>query len=337
MFTSLTESFSRLTFDAAEIDRRVRVPPGKRELAALTIAVAFVIGLLIIQPRDLHSDLDIYLRTARGDFQQYYYGYWLLPLFAILSILPVTLVYILWSLLSIVAVFYAARVFGGATVPLLVSFQMFYVLFQAQITGILLGALALMLWAMAHKRWELAGAALIVAATKFQTGLTLGLLLWLFADVSWRERIRVLAIPLVAVALTFITNPHWLFDLQDSLEQSPPIALASLALWRWLGPVALILAIPPILFPLTRSRRVIALAATVPLVLPYYQQADLITLFSLPVGWLPPIIGEFGYFILAFDYLALQLLVAIPIFVYVLVLYAGLRDWLTSRAQNRPS
>ena len=334
MLTGLTESFNHLTFDAAEIDRRVRAPLDKRELVALTIAVAFVIGLLIVQPRDLHSDLDNYLRTAHGDFRGYYYGYWLLPLFALLSLLPVTLVYILWSLLTIVAVFYAARVFGGATTFVIISFQLFYVLFQGQVTGVLLGALGLMWWAMAHKRWELAGAALIVAATKFQTGMTLGLLLWFFAGVSWRERIRVLVIPVLVVALTFIANPHWPLDLQASLEQNPPGAVSSLALWRWLGPASLLFAVPPLLFPLSHPRRVIALAVTVPLVVPYYQQADLITLFALPVGWLPALVGQFGYFILAFDYLALQLLVIIPLLVYALVFYAGVRDWLSHKSRS---
>jgi hypothetical protein len=50
---------------------------------------------------------------------------------------------------------------------------------------------------------------------------------------------------------------------------------------KFLGPAALFLWLPPLLLPLEREKRFLALAAACPLVIPYFQSADLLIMYCL--------------------------------------------------------
>ena len=314
-----------LEFDSAQIERRVRARITLPEFFGLSFAVGMVVALVWLSPRALHYDLENYLNTTYGDYSYYYYGYWLVPIFQVLGRLPLTLVYVFWSMASIVAVFLAARIFGGSAPLALISFQMIYVLFQGQITGLLIGGSALLWWGMAQRRWDWAGLGLLVAATKYQTGLALGLFLWLLAPLTWRERLRVLVIPVGLVLLSLVVYPLWFLDVWRTIQSNPPDASASIALWQWIGPVVLVFWIPPLVLPLARTRRLILLVATTALGLPYFQQADLLALFALPVGWIP-LLGNLGYFHLAFGEWDLRVLFLVPLLVYLVIVAMAVWD-----------
>ena len=92
-----------LTYDIQQMKKRLRQPLTPGELFALTLAFS-MIGIFIWQQPNLsfaYIDLRIYLETAHGNFSYqdlyYYYGYWILPIFAVLSKLPLNVAYVLWS------------------------------------------------------------------------------------------------------------------------------------------------------------------------------------------------------------------------------------------------
>lgn len=303
------------------MDRRLKARVSWSEFFALALSLSLV-GCFIwvyTQVEVPPNDYDVYLRTVAGDFRDYYYAYWLWPVFWLFEKLPLFMGYALWSAVSIVGVFFAGRVFGGRVALALLSFQMMYVVFLGQIIGIIISGLALCWWALAHKRWDLAGFGLILASTKIQTGATLGLLLLVLAPITWRQRLRVLLVPAVVLALSLAAYLRWPLDALENLRANPANDWGSIAPWRWIGPYALLLWLPPLLLRLSPTKRVVALTATMALGLPYFQQTDLLALYVLPIGWLPVLLGNLGYLFFSIYWDALQMLFVVPLLVYLLV------------------
>lgn len=325
---------SVLTLDGGELDHRLRKRLSFLELLAVTLDLAVVCAFALIHPDTLHYDLSNYLKVAQGDFSFFYYAYWLAPLFVALGTLPTMPVYLLWSAANVGAVWFAARVFGGKGCLVLLSYQMFYLLYQGQLTGIVIGALGLLWWGMAHRRWYIAGIGLIIAATKFQTGMTLGLILLLMAPISPTDRLRILVIPSIAAAFSFAVYPGWIGATLTTLQTNPPNVSGNISLWRWLGPGALLFWIPPLVIPIDWRKRLVALGATATFAVPYFQQVDLLALFVLPVGWLP-VLGNLGYLITIIDYAALQMLVIIPLLLYGFILVPAVGEWYVLRRNLR--
>jgi hypothetical protein len=324
-------------FDARAMDRRLKTGLSLWEGLACSANIIAVTIIFWINPPAFRSDLEIYLRAAHGDLLDYYYANWLLPVFAVLDKLPHVLVYLVWCLLSILAILFAARVFGGRAALALISYQMFYVLYHGQITALLIAALALEWWSLAHRHWDLAGLSLLIASTKFQLGIPMGLSLLALAEISWKERWRVLVLPAGLALLSLAAYPLWPLDLVTRIQTHYPNTGGSLALWRWIGPAALVFWIPPLLLPLSKGKRLAALTAASALGLPYFQQADLLALFVLPLGWLP-LAGNLGILQFVFHYPALQALVIIPLGVYLWAMAPQLyRYFLAPQATIRPA
>lgn len=311
----------RLGTDAVKIDRRLKARLTRWELLALALALSMVgvFAWVHAQSDVLPYDYEAYISAGQGNLLQHYYVDWILPVYWLFARVPMPWGYILWNVVSVICVFFAARVFGGNSVLAVLSYQMFYVMYLGQITGILLGGLALAWWAMAHKRWYLTGLGLLIAFTKIHIGI-LGLLLWLMAELPWRQRLRTMLIPVLAVVVLFLLNPSWPLDTIARIQNFNPIDWASISLWRWIGPAALLFWIPPLALPLARKERFLALMATVPLALPYFQQADLLSLFVLPIGWLPVLLGNLGYLFVFFGYQVLSLLWIVPLVIYAAIL-----------------
>jgi hypothetical protein len=300
-----------------------RITPG--ELFALALAFS-MIGVFIWQKPNLsfaYIDFRIYLGTAHGNFSYqdlyYYYGYWILPIFAALSKLPLDLAYVIWSITNILSAFFAVRVFGGKVIMTVISYQMFYSLIYGNIMGLIVGGLALCWWGLVNNKWYIAGLGIALASTKFQTGLTGSLILLLMAEVSWKDRFRVMVVPALIWLISLVVYPGWPLQLLNNIINHPPDNLGSISLWRWIGPWALILWLPPFLLQLKPQQRFILLVATMGLALPYFQQTDLLFLLVLPIGWIG-LLGNLGYFMGLYGWAALQLLAVFPLSVYVLTL-----------------
>jgi len=212
----------------------------------------------------------------------------------LLAKLPLLVGYILWGTFNIFGYFFAVRVFGGRSLAALLSFQLFYVLYFGQITGLILAGLALFWWGAVNHKLEAAGVGLLLAVTKYQLGLPLALFLWASADLSWRERFRCLAIPAIVTILSLFIWPRWPLISMNTILTNPPNDLGSISLWRWIGPWALLLLLPPLILRRPLSQRLVMFAAAVSLSVPYFQQTDLLLLFAMPVGWLA-LLGNLGY------------------------------------------
>jgi hypothetical protein len=323
--------------DKELIDQRLRKRLSLAELFSLGLCVGMVGIFIWLQVLETYRSIDYanYINTVSGNFQYYFYAAWAVPFYHLFAWLPYYIGYALWNIVNIAGVFFAARVFGGKSTLALLSYQFLYSLFYGQITGIILGSIALFWWATAHKKWDLAGLGLILGATKFQVGMLLGGLLWLFAKISWRERFRILIVPVCVVVLSLFLYPGWVSQLYQRILLSPPNDFGSISLWRWLGPAMLVLLIPPCVLPLSKEKRIIGLIAAASLCLPYYQQADLVSLFIFPVGWLS-ILGYLGAFYSAFEWAALQSLLIIPIVAYLFAILPGI-PWLIQSRKSQPS
>jgi hypothetical protein len=321
-----TSDATQLTDNPVELDSRLRQRLTLAEFFALALNLALLGIFVSIRAAGQYPyDFATYLMAGRSDFSLFYYAYWFVPVFSLLAWIPGPADYLVWGAVSIAAVFFAARVFGGRVALTLLTYQMFYTLFYGQFMGVLAGGLALLWWGMAHRRWSLAGLGMLVAVTKFHTGALMSLFLWLLADVPWRERWRVLPVPVLGATLSLWLYPGWPLLLLEAVQSAPPESSGSLALWRWIGPAALLLWLPPLLLPFSREKRLILLVATTALAIPYFQQTDLLALFMLPTGWLP-LLGNVGFLYLNYGRQLLPWLAVIPLAVYLwLVLPAAYR------------
>ncbi len=309
-----------LSIDPFEIDQRLKKPLSRWEFGGLTLALLFAPMVLLFSEVNLGGqqayDFLHYLNSARGDFSFYYYAHWLLPLWSMLAALPLWLAYLIWTTLSALAVFFAARLFGANVPMVILSCQMLVVLYMGQFTGFLIGGLALLWWGIAHKKWNVAGLGLFLAASKYHTGLIPALALLLCAELSWPQRLKIFTLPIILGLLSLIVYPLWPLQVIESYRSNPANDWGSLALWQWIGPAALMVWLPPILLKMTWRERIFALFAATPLGIPYYQQADLLIISILPLNFLP-LFANFAFLKPFIGYTADHILVVIPIFIYL--------------------
>jgi hypothetical protein len=312
-----------LTLDRESIDERLnrRISPLEWLATAMLVGAAFLFAILRPWPYDFLN----YLNVTSGNFDHYYYAYWFVPIFQLLARLPLQASYFLWGVLNIGSLLYAGRVFGGRTILLLAAFQTFYILVFGQITGIIIGALALALWGLVHEKPWAAGLGILIACTKYQIGLPAALGIWAFYGGSASNRIRALILPALIGGLSLVLYPLWPLRVLETVRSYPPNDWGSITLWRWLGPLASVFWLPPLLLPLPRDRRLLALLAAIPLAVPYFQQTDLLLLFAFPVGWLP-LLGDVGILYKPVGWWMMPVLAIIPLIAYGIALGPGFKS-----------
>ncbi len=326
-----------LSDDPQTIDKRLRQRPNLGEAIGLTVAILFPVAVMLFSRVNLGGaqayDFQHYLNTARGDFSFYYYAHWLLPLWQVLDLMPLWLAYLLWTFGSTLAIFFAGRVFGANTILLLLSYQTLIILYMGQFTGFVVAGLALLWWGLTHKKWEIAGVGLFLAASKYHTGLIPALTLLLCIEIPNRQRLRVLILPACLAFLSLLMYPLWPLKVIESYRNNPANDWGSIALWQWVGPAALLVWIPPLILKLRWRERIFMLFAATPLGIPYFQEADLHILNILPIGWLP-LIGNLGFLRPFIGYLADKLMVTIPLTIYFSTLVSGIIESVRKSARG---
>jgi hypothetical protein len=317
-----------LEMDAGAMDARLRARLKPSELFALAMALAMsgIFLWLFHDGQNVFFDLRNYLSAGEGIFKEYYYAYWLLPVFTVLGRLPFDLTAILWDLTGIACLWIACRVFNSRLAPILIGYQTLYALFYGQITLVLVGGLALAWWSMAHQKWDLAGLGFIIATSKYQIGLVFAFMLWVAAPIPWRQRIRILILPAIIVVLTMLLYPTWIQNTIATFASSPPNDFGSISLWRWIGPWSLLLFIPA-LFVRSTKKRLILLVIAATLAMPYFQQADLICLFLFLPFWIA-LIGNLGFLYIWLSWPALQMMAIVPLIPYLWLLGQSIQNWL---------
>jgi hypothetical protein len=237
-----------------------------------------------------------------------------------LRLLSLDLAFLIWAVVNIAGVWFAARVFGGSASIALLSYPMLYSVFYGQITGVIVAGLALLWWGLhRHKAW-VAGIGILLAAIKWQMGVPLIIALWIMAEVSWRERLHAVIVPLVVGLASLVVYPLWIIDVLRRLSEQPPVTFGSISLWQYFGALSLLLWLPPLSLPLPKGRRLVAVAAAGALAIPYYQHTGLIALFVLPVGWLG-LLGNLGYLYVVLGEIGFAALSVVGLIAYGWALY----------------
>jgi hypothetical protein len=185
--------------------------------------------------------------------------------------------------------------------------------------------LALELWGLTHDNPWAAGLGIVIAGTKYQVGMPAALAIWALYGGSISNRLRAFIFPTVVGMLSLAIYPFWPLKVLETVRYFPPNDWGSITLWRWLGPFALVFWLPPILLPLHRDQRFLALVAAFPLAVPYFQQTDLLLLFALPVGWLP-LSGDLGALYKLVGWGVMQILVIIPFIIYGKAIILGIQS-----------
>jgi hypothetical protein len=324
-----------LDFAGIEERLRRRVSPGETFALALSIGLTLLFAFLNSHANmQFAPDFDVFMHSARGNFAGWYYAYWSLPLFQGLALLPGQhTAYILWGIVNVMGVWFAARVFGGRAPLALLSYQMLFVCFYGQITGVTVAGLALLWWSLGRRRWLLAGLGAALALIKWQMGIPLCLALVLLSDSSWYDRLRVLLVVLLVALASLFLYPNWPVIVVARLMSEPPIRFGDVSLWPRFGAIALLLWLPPLLVPLPRGRRYAAICAACALAVPYFQQTGLLTLFVLPLG-LFPLMGNILYVYFWVRNTQLEFATLIPLAAYVWAVVPPLWERISQRARR---
>jgi len=305
-------------FEISEINKRISKKVSLGEAIALLV-VLFIALYFLITKTGYYWDYEVFLKTTEGDFINYYYGYWLLPIFNLLSFLPFDISYGLWILLSIAGVFFAARVFNGNTILALLSYQMSYALFWGQISGIICGFLGLFWWAIHNKKWHISGFAILIAAAKPQSGGGFVFLLWILAKTDWKNKIQTLLIPVLGFLASLLLYPGWILDVFSRIGGA--YTWGNITLWQWIGPFSLTLFIPFLIIRKVDQKYFLAFASACILSFPYFLQTDLLTLFIFPVGKIPVLLGYLPAIMPQFlGYHGQKIGFLVPLFIYVSIL-----------------
>ncbi len=311
--------------DQQQLEKRIFRRLSKWEVGLL----AFNLGLLLVfmklfsQGYPGFSDYQTYLRAAAGDIRGFYYPYWTLLIFKMMRSIPFYAGILIWGSANLLGIFFAARVFGNQPAFVLFSYQVMYVLFYGQITGLVIAGLGLVWVGIRTNQPTLAGAGVLLAAIKFHVGLPLGLALILMSWEGWQKTLRILFMPLMIGLLTLLIRPHWPMELFRSSVSFPPSFAGSISLWKYMGPIALLFLLPCLLFPYTRQERYAYLAISLGLALPYFQQTELLALFVQPIGW-TALLGNLGFGFILYEWRVFVVLTGILLIGYGNYLRIGL-------------
>jgi hypothetical protein len=167
-----------------------------------------------------------------------------------------------------------------------------------------------------------------LAFIKPQLGLPLILGVALTADTSWKNRILSTLPSFIVLGLSLLAYGFWPAGLLDRLQNAPPNTVASITLWQYIGPVAALLWLGVFIPGLDRNQRMMMVAATSALALPYYQHTGLLTLFMFPVGQLG-LLSNIAYAQVFLDWAGVRLSVIVPLLAYEWMLWQAYRNWRT--------
>ena len=193
-----------------------------------------------------------------------------------------------------------------------------YVIFYGQITGLIVGGLALAWWGMANKKLHWAGLGFLICAIKPQLGLPLSMIIWTQYDLMWKERFKILLVPAAGLLMTFILYPDWIQNILLAVQSGKVDTMGNISIWRFIGPWSLVFFLFPMIIKVSRHDRIMLLIAAVVFATPYLQQTGLLILLVLPFGWLG-ILGNLGFLFPFFMWDLVGWLFLIPLSIYVLM------------------
>lgn len=234
---------------------------------------------------------------------------WVYFVLAPIAVLPVREAYAVFTLLNVVMIWLSSRLAGVNRFALLLSFPALWLLWFGQLDGFLALGAALGLWAVERRRPAWLGLALLLLLVKPHLGAPLALLYFL-----WSRDWRALAVCAAGFLLTLLVwRPDWpLIWIKSLLQFARPPAEVTLTTAGQqtnisLYPYGLVAWLVPLLLPLPRADRAIAVVAATFVSVPYAPTYSLLALLVLPVPWwayvissVPVVTGPAGYWFTVF-------------------------------------
>lgn len=253
---------------------------------------------------------------------------WLVPFMAPFVTLPGRAGYYLFMAVTIVMIIFGAYIFGGKTIPILLSAHMLWILWWGQLEGWGVLGLGIAWIALRRKSWPLMFLALVISAFKPQIGFIPVLALWWWSGNNRWKSLAILSI-LFGISI-WIWGPWPVWYLQGITKylgdnhQGP---------WNAsLGLIALPLFLPALLFPLNREKRLIALTATTYIISPHMPYYSTILLLCFAVPWWAYLFGFLGFFpTIIGTTLAWNGIVFLPISVLLWIYIPIINNWRKQR------
>lgn len=222
---------------------------------------------------------------------------WLAPILAPFAVMPGRAGYVLYLALLLVLLLYSVRAWGGSKGVVLLSAQMFWMLWWGQIDILAIFGLVLGWQALEKEDWKWLTAAMVLASIKPQVGVIPIALIWWWSGPGRWKALGVFAV--IALASLVIWGP-WPWWVLESTREF--VAGRTYGPWNTsLGPWALPLFIPAFLVPMPRFARLRVVIATTLLISPYmpYYSTLILLCFPLPAwlyvfaftGYFPSVIG----------------------------------------------
>ncbi len=221
---------------------------------------------------------------------------WIFPLLAPWITMPGRAGFIIYLFIIIASSFFATKILKGNFLLVLLSAQLFWVLWWGQIDWIVLLGIGMAWYAYQKESWWLMGIAILLVIIKPQLGVFAMMYLWFVSKGRWKSAAFVFAFFILSL-LVWGLWPVWIVEHAIKMAADPAHQLWNASLGLKAFPILLIVLIikksPPAKF--------LALIAATMLVspyLPYYSSVALLC-FPLPLwmgvfaflGYLPGVIG----------------------------------------------
>lgn len=273
----------------------------KSLLAVLIIAICILaIGVFFLKLKG-GFDYRVYSRTTRdwlnGNTNLYGKGYFYMPWFLLcffpIFILPDSIGYILWIALSLLSLFYAMRDIDIKWVCLLLlTPPVMAELALGQANAVLLGALALALWAIKEKRPYLLGFCLIILAAKPVNVILPGL--WLLYQAR-KDLSKVVVIPAITGIVSFLLWGLWPLQYWEGYQFRPPNQGVIYSIWRtgYLSIPIFLILIALVWYTWREKDKLNATILANFTITPYYTQPHLVLL----IPWLAQRIKKYPWLI----------------------------------------
>lgn len=217
---------------------------------------------------------------------------WLAPILAPFETMPNRMGYFVFLAVTILCVIFGAKKLGGKIVPVLVSAQMFWVLWWGQIEGLAIFGVVLGYLALETQSLTLLVLGLLFATVKPQIGLIpiLAVWWWFGKELRWKAA-GITA--LIGAATIAIWGPWPIWIVQNITKL---VGHQGFNPWNIsIGLAALPLFIPAFLLPLDHKKRLMALTATGLLVSPYMPYYSSIILLCMGIPWWAYIFAFIGF------------------------------------------
>lgn len=238
--------------------------------------------------------------------------------------------YLAFMAFTLGATIWAAYLFGGRPVLVVLSSHMAWILWWGQLEGWAALGLVLGYFALQNRSWIMMWVALMLATFKPQASLIPIATLWWW---SGRERWKAaVALVVTAIITVLVWGPWPVWYAQGLLN-----FMGARHYTNWnasVGLIALPLFIPALLVPLSRQKRLIALTATACLAVTYMPYYSTILLLCMAVPWWTYIFAFTGYLVPFIGPVGWNMVVLLPATLLLWIYWPIARDWYRRRKHD---